>query len=167
MPTWKYSLKQTALTVYVILIIILLGYAVGYAAMGKVLVQAAFPLSIAVIGAFRLLNPKAESVAWAGLTAWLGMTYAHTGSMVEIAVFFLYVALGALGIFRSSWFLVFPWFAHIAWDFLPRTLPAMYHELPVACALYDGPIGLYLAWYSWRQRWQPFTPAQPPPPATL
>lgn len=161
MPPWKYSLKQTALTVYVVFIIIVLGYAVGYAAMGKVLVKTAFPLSLAVILAFAFLPRRVEAVAWASLTGWLGMTYAHTGGPVEIAVFFLYVALAGLGLFRSTWFLAIPWFAHIGWDYLPRTLPEMYHELPMACALFDGPIGLYLAWYSWKGRWRPFTPAQP------
>ena len=163
MPPWKYSLRQTALTVYVVFVIILLGYAVGYAAMGKVLVKTAFPLSGAVILAFAFLPRRAEAVAWASLTGWLGMTYAHTGGAVEIAVFFLYVALAALGLFRSSWFMAIPWFAHIAWDYLPRTLPEMYHELPMACALFDAPIGIYLAWFSWKRRWLLFAPAPATP----
>jgi hypothetical protein len=158
MNSWKFSVKQTAVTVYVFFLIILLGYAVGYAAQAQILVKIALPLAAGVILAVFFLGRTAELLAWAGLTVWLGMTYAHTGPPIEIAVFFAYVACAALGIFRSPWFLAIPWLAHIGWDFLPRMLPAMYHELPHACALFDGPLGLYLAWGAWKRRWQPITP---------
>ena len=158
MNSWKFSLKQTAVTVYIFVLIIALGYAVGLAAHSQMLVKIALPLSLAVILSVCWLGRTAELLAWAGLTTWLGMSYAHTGPPVEIAVFFAYVACAALGIFRSPWFLAIPWLAHIGWDFLPRTLPEMYHELPHACALFDGPIGLYLAWGAWKRRWQPVGP---------
>ncbi len=158
MNSWKFALKNTAVTVYVFFLIIALGYAVGYAAHEQVLVKIALPLGVGMILAVCWLGRIAELLAWAGLTVWLGMTYAHTGPPFEIAVFFLYIACAALGVFRSPWFLAIPWLAHIGWDYLPRTLPEMYHELPPACALFDGPVGLYLAWFSWKGRWRPFVP---------
>ncbi|AOS43516.1 hypothetical protein Verru16b_00561 [Lacunisphaera limnophila] len=166
MNSWKFSLKQTAVTVYIFFLIIALGYAVGFAAHGQMLVKIALPLGLAVILAVFWLGRTAELLAWAGLTTWLGMTYAHTGPPVEIAVFFGYVACAALGVFRSPWFLAIPWLAHIGWDFLPRSLPKMYEELPHACALFDGPIGLYLAWGAWRRRWPQLSPTPNPQPTT-
>jgi hypothetical protein len=162
MNSWSFSLKQAAVTVYIFAVIIGLGYAVGYAAHAQMLVKVALPLSLVVIASLCFLGRTAELLAWAGLTVWLGMTYAHTGPPVEIAVFFVYIACAALGVFRSPWFLAVPWFAHIGWDFVPRSLPEMFHELPHACALFDGPIGLYLAWGAWKKRWPVLGAAHPP-----
>jgi hypothetical protein len=158
MNSWRFSLKQSAITVYIVALIIALGYAVGFAAHAHVLAKIALPLAVALVLSVCWLGRTAELIAWAALTLWLGMTYAHTGPPIEIAVFFVYVACAGLGVFRSPWFLAVPWFAHIGWDFLPRTLPEMYRELPHACALFDGPVGLHLAWGAWRRRWSPLAP---------
>ena len=158
-PTWQQSLKPTAITLFIVFLITATGVGVGIAAQRGILVAAALPLSAVIIVAFRLLGPNAEQMAWAALTAWLGMTYAHTGGPIETVVFFVYVALGALGVFRSSWFLAFAWLGHIGWDFLPHQLPPAYGDLPMACMLFDGLIGVYLVWFSRAGRWKPLVPA--------
>lgn len=155
MAIWDRGTKLTAITVYIVFIITLLGMGVGHAAKHGVLIEAGLPLGAWVILAFRQLPATSEIAAWAAMTGWLGMTYAHTGGPIETVIFFIYVALAALGVYKSAWFLAFAWLAHIGWDHLPRELPGMFADLPLACALFDGPIGLYLAYYAWRQRWQP------------
>jgi hypothetical protein len=104
------------------------------------------------------MGAKAELVSWAAFTVGLlAGTYLTTGSPLEYLVFMVYIALAALGLFKSSYFLALAWLIHPVWDFVPRTLPANLHDLPLACALFDIPIGLYLLWGSWKKRWQPIS----------
>lgn len=147
-------MKPTLVTLYIVFCIVATGYGVGIAAHEEALVAAALPFALALILALRLAGPTAEQIGWAAFTGWLGMTYAHTGGPVEVGVFFLYTALGALGVFRSPWFLPIAWGAHVAWDFLPRELPDLYNQLPIACMLFDAPIAVYLAYGSWKGRFR-------------
>jgi hypothetical protein len=142
--------------------IVLTGYGVGMAAHADSLVSAALPFAALLIVALRVAGPRSELIGWAAFTGWLGMTYAHTGGPVEVVVFFVYVALGALGVFRSPWFLVIAWVVHIAWDLLPRTLPDHFASLPLACMIFDGLIAAYLGWNAWSGRFQPLAPAPQP-----
>ena len=155
-------LRPTLVTLYIVFWIVLTGYGVGMAAHADSLVWAALPFAALLIVALRVAGPKSEQIGWAAFTGWLGMTYAHTGGPVEVGVFFVYVALGALGVFRSPWFLVVAWAGHIAWDFLPRALPSEYASLPLACMIFDGLIALYLGWNAWSGRWQPLAPDTQP-----
>lgn len=148
-------LRPTVITLLIVFCVVITGYGVGAAAHAGVLLWSALPFAAALITALRLFGPDAEEIAWAAFTGWLGMTYAHTGGAVEVVVFFAYVALAALGIFRSSWFLGGAWAAHIAWDFVPRALPPHWEDLPTACMLFDGLIALYLLWGAQRRRWRP------------
>lgn len=63
------------------------------------------------------------------------------------------LTLALLGTFRSPWFLVVAWYAHIPWDFVPRELPEALLGLPLACLLFDGLIGTYLIWRIRSRRW--------------
>jgi hypothetical protein len=155
-------MRPTAVTLYVVLCIVLTGYGVGAAAHAGLLVQAAVPFAVVLIVALRLAGPTTEQIGWAAFTGWLGMTYAHTGGPVEVVVFFAYVALGALGVFWSPWTLGIAWLAHVAWDFLPRDLPGHYAALPQACALFDGPIALYMLACARSGRWRVLAPAASP-----
>jgi len=147
-------LRPTLITVYIVFCIVATGYGVGMAAHENALVAAALPFAAALIVALRLVGATAEQLGWAAFTGWLGMTYAHTGGPVEVGVFFVYTALGALGVFRSPWFLAIAWAIHIGWDFVPRELPSPYDRLPIACMLFDGPIAIYLAHCSWSGRFR-------------
>ncbi|MBP7689753.1 MAG: hypothetical protein KA765_17680, partial [Thermoflexales bacterium] len=57
--------------------------------------------------------------------------------------------------FKSPYFLALAWLFHPVWDFVPRDLPPQLLDLPLACLLYDIPIGLYLLWGARRNRWTP------------
>ena len=150
-------MKNTALTVYIVFLIIASGFGVGAATQSGVLIQAAVPFSFALIVVIYFMNPKAELISWAAFTVGLlAGTYLQTGSPIEYLMFVVYVILSALGIFKSPYFLALAWLFHPVWDAVPRDLPAQMQDLPLACAFFDTPIGLYLLWGSWKQRWLPF-----------
>lgn len=79
--------------------------------------------------------------------------------VLDALVFFVYVAVAALGVFRSPFFLVGAWLAFIPWNFAPHKVPPMYAALPVACALFCIPVALYLVWGAREKRWTPLRPA--------
>ena len=150
-------MKNTALTVYIVFLIIAAGFGVGAATQAGVLIQAAVPFALALILIMRFMGVKPELIAWAAFTVGLlGGTYLQTGEPIEYIMFFVYILLSALGILKSPYFLALAWLFHPVWDFIPRDLPQQLHDLPLACALFDTPIGLYLFWGAWKKRWVPF-----------
>ncbi len=149
-------MKLTAVTVYIVFLVFVTGLGVSYATDNGILIKAAVPMALVLIIALRVLGPNKEQIGWAVFTGWLGMTYLQTGGPIEVLAFFACVTLGALGIFRSSYFLVVAWFGHIAWDYIPRELPEKLQDLPMGCTLFDGLIGLYLLWGTATKRWIPF-----------
>lgn len=150
-------MKNTLLTVYVVFLIIAAGFGVGAATQAGILIQAAVPFAIALIVIMYSMGSKTELISWAAFTVGLlAGTYLQTGSPVEYLMFFIYIVLSALGIFKSPYFLAAAWLFHPFWDALPRDLPAQMQDLPLACAFFDTPIGLYLLWGSWKKRWIPF-----------
>lgn len=54
------------------------------------------------------------------ITAWMGMTYAHSGAWFEILVFVCIMLVGILGYLTSPWWFVAAWGFHLLWNFLPR-----------------------------------------------
>lgn len=148
----------TSATLYIVFWVVLTGYAVGAAAHAGSLIVAAFPFAAILIAALRITGQTTEQIGWAVFTGWLGMTYAHTGGPLEVAVFFVYVALAAHGTFSSPWALGIAWVAHVAWDFVPRDLAGPYADLPYACALLDAPIGIYMLGCAATGRWRALTP---------
>lgn len=151
-------MKNIALTIYIVFLIIAAGFGVGAATQAGILISAAVPFALALILIMYFMGVKPELISWAAFTVGLlAGTYLSTGSPIEYLMFFFYIVLSALGIFKSPYFLALAWLLHPVWDFVPRTLPAQLHDLPLACALFDTPIGLYLLWGSWKKRWQPFS----------
>ena len=146
-------MKTIASTVYILFLIMLTGSAVGAAAKAGYLIPAAVPFALVLILILRFMNPKLQRIAWAAFTVWLGSTYVQLGNLIEYGLFFAYIALALLGIFKSPYFLVAAWLLHPVWDFIPRELPELYVDLPMACILFDIPIGLYLLWASRIKRW--------------
>ncbi len=142
---------------YIVLVLYAASAAVGAASRAGMLIPVALPLAAALILAVRWLKPPAELAAWAVFTSLLlGGTYLSTGSPLETGALVIYFGLTALGLFRSPYFLTLAWLIHPLWDFLPRDLPAQLVDLPMACLLYDIPIGLYLLWGARQRRWLPF-----------
>ena len=152
-------MSPTIATLYIVFWVVAAGYGVGLVAHAGTLIEAAAPFAAVLIAALRITGPVGEHIGWAAFTGWLGMTYAHTGRPLEVAVFFAYVVLAAQGTFRAPWLLGVAWLAHVAWDFVPRDLPDAYTALPRACALFDAPIGIYLLVCAASGRWRALTPS--------
>lgn len=150
------TIKNTLKTVYIVFLHIIAGFAITAAANDKLLITAAVPFAIALILALRFLGLKPELIAWAAFTGWLGSTYLTTGNPIEYGLFLVYIVLAGLGVFKSPYFIAIAWLIHPIWDFVPRELPELLHDLPVACILFDIPIGLYLLWGARTRRWATF-----------
>lgn len=151
-----YSLRNSGATIYVILLLILAGFGVTAAANSATLILAALPFALILILGLRLIGAKGEQLAWALFTVWLGSTYLQTNNPLEYGLLLLYVVLAVLGIFNSSYLLAAAWLFHPVWDFLPRDLPPQLVDLPMACILFDIPIGLYLLWGTRTGRFRSF-----------
>ena len=146
--------QRIARGVAVVGLVLAASFGVGAATTAGLLVQAAFPFALVLIAVLHVLGGRAEIVAWAALTVvLLAGTYLRTGHPIEYAVGVAYLALAALGGFRSPAFLALAWLIHPLWDAVPRDLPAPLQDLPLACALFDTPIGLYLLWGVWKRHW--------------
>ena len=100
------TMKTIASTVYILFLIMLTGSAIGAAAKAGYLIPAAVPFSLVLILILRLMNPKLERIAWAAFTVWLGSTYVQLGNPIEYGLFFAYIALALLGVFKSPYFLM-------------------------------------------------------------
>lgn len=141
------------IAVLVVVMTLLFDWAAGQG----LLIAAAAPLVIVPILSLCFLRPKEELMGWSVLTMWLSLTYLATEIDMslarELTAFIVIVVLAILGYLRSSWILAAVWFLHIAWDFIPRELPEHLHDLPVACIIFDGLIGAYIAWRSYQGRW--------------
>ena len=160
----RQRLGPTLVTLYIAFWVAVAGIAVDAGAHAGILLQAAVPFALALIAVLRIAGPTIEQIAWAVFTAWLGITYAHTGGAVEVLAFFVCLTLAAMGVFVTPWALGVAWLLHIAWDLVPRDLPAHYASLPPACALFDGTLAAYLLWCAKSGRWRVLTPgaeAQP------
>lgn len=144
--------RNGAAAVWIVLLVWLTSSVVGFAASQGWLIPAALPLPLIPIIGLRLLRPGAERAGWAVFTLWLGATYAGIGTPAELSVFAVIAALSLAGYLVSPWFFVAAWFGHIAWDLAPRELPDRLHDLPAACMIFDGIIGLWLGWLA-RSRW--------------
>ncbi len=149
-------LKNTALTIAITLLTIVVSFAVSAAAQAQVLIPAGFPFALVLILVLHLMGRKARLIGFAVFTVWLGSTYLQTGSSLEIVMLLIYIALAAAGLFISPYALVIAWLFHPVWDFLPRDLPPLMTDLPLACVLFDIPIGLYLIWATRSGRLQRF-----------
>ena len=150
-------LKNSAKTLYVVIVIASFSYAIIAAAQAGAFLWLAVPLALLLIVALYFLGSKPELLAWAAVTGWVGMTYAHTGGMSEALLFFAFVALSALGTFRSPWFLALAWLLFIPWNFVPHNLPESFTNFSLAYSLFNLTVALYLAWGARGKRWLPFT----------
>lgn len=147
------SLKPAFKTAYVVLLVVLAGFGIGYAMKANLLIACAFPFSLAVIASLYFLGKRAEMLAWVGFTVWLGNTYLMTNQPIEYLTLTVYLLLATLDMLVSPYYLALAWLVHPLWDFFPRVLPANQADLPMACILFDVPIGLYMLWAIRRKEW--------------
>ena len=118
---------------------------------GGVAVLVALPLAVAVIAALARLSRPAQPAAWALVTGWVGMTYAHSGAALEIALFLVIVVLAVLGVVGSQAYLALAWGLHALWNLAPHAHAAtsgsfMSHwtHSPWAGVVFEGTVALYL-----------------------
>ena len=151
------TLRKIYVGVGIAVLVVVLTLVFNWTAEQGFLIAAAAPLAIIPILSLGFLRPKEELIGWSVLTLWLSLTYLATEIDMsltrEVTAFAVIVVLAVLGYLRSSWILAAVWFLHIAWDFIPRELPDYLTDLPLACIIFDGLIGLYIAWRSYNGRW--------------
>lgn len=150
------ALKNTLVAQYIVIVHVVVTMAIAYATQQNGLIPAAFPFALTLILMLFFMPEKAELIAWSTLTLWLGSTYSSTGATAEIILFLGYGILAVLGLFKSPMFLAIAWLFHPLWDMLPRELPDHLLDLPMACLLFDTPIGIYLLWGTLKRRWSVF-----------
>jgi len=150
-------LRKLFVGVGIAILVVVMTLVFSWTAEQGLLIAAAAPLVAIPILSLCFLKPKEELIGWSVLTLWLSLTYLATEidmSLVrELTAFIVIVILAVLGYLRSSWILAAVWFLHIAWDFIPRELPDHLHDLPIACIIFDGLIGAYIAWRTYQGRW--------------
>ncbi|MCG8414420.1 MAG: hypothetical protein MI746_09405 [Pseudomonadales bacterium] len=109
------------------------------------IIGAPFMVLLPILG-LMMLKPKEELLGWSLFTIWLSITYLSSGVVIEYLASLLIVSLAIIGGLFVPTILPFVWIAHIFWDFVPRDLPLVLQDLPVACLIFDGIIGVYLFW---------------------
>ncbi len=133
-------------TAYGALVTIGFSYLIGFATQADLLLVAAAPLGLLVVGLLAWLPPRAQLLSWAALTAWLLSAVYLGTSEIEYLMLGLVFLAAIAGVFWSPWFIAAIWFIHPLWDLIPRDLPEHQHDLPLACLIYDLIIAVYLAW---------------------
>ena len=104
--------------------------AVGYFAADKLSVWYSAGVAFALIAATLWLPKDGQRAFWVVFTVWTGMSFAHSGEPLELAVFALMIALAVFGQTSSTYFWAIAWAFHAAWNFIPRA-----HEMSAASAL--------------------------------
>jgi hypothetical protein len=160
--------KRTIAVLGYVIVLALAATAVGQVAIQTgTLIPAAIPMAVISIAGLHFLRPDEELAGWVVFTAALagaylvfpaalGETHLDGVAPFEFAGALGIVTLAGLGAWRWPWILAATWFGHILWDFVPRELPELMLDVPMACILYDGLIGFYLAWGVVRGRWRSF-----------
>lgn len=140
------DIVTTLHTVYAGVIAVGISYLIGFATQMEMLLVAALPLGALLVISLAWLPPRAQLFAWAATTAWLLSSVYLGVSEIEwvmlVVVFFAAIA----GSLWNPWFIAAIWFIHPLWDLIPRELPDLQHDLPLACLIYDLVVAVYLAW---------------------
>ncbi|SJN10465.1 hypothetical protein FM113_09190 [Leucobacter sp. 7(1)] len=150
--SWRQGLRRTGIAVWVGVLLLVQVVLVWFGSGQGWLTLAAAAAGLAVVAGLFWLRPQAQSLAWVAITAWMGMTYAHSGAWFEILVFMGIMLVGMLGYLTSPWWFVVAWGFHLLWNFLPRETDhhaahaTMGHLgiSPAASATYDVIIFAYL-----------------------
>ena len=145
-------MRAALVTVWVLTLVVLATALIEVAAPADLLILIAVPLVLLPIVGLMFLRPREELAGWTVFTIWLGSTYLQLGAG-ELVGFGVVAVCALVGFLREPRILPAVWIAHIAWDFVPRGLPAELADLPTACILFDGLIGVYLIWRCTSGRW--------------
>ena len=153
------GLGRTTAALIMLAVIITQILVVGTVSMESYSIWVAAPVALALILSTLWLPREGQKIYWAVLTAWTGMTFAHSGEALEIAIFGLMGLLAVLGFRKSPFIWAGAWAFHALWHFLPRehisheTALLMGHwMIPVAGAVFELSIAAYLFWFALQEK---------------
>jgi hypothetical protein len=153
------GLGRTTAALIMLAVIITQIVVVGTVSMESYSTWVAAPVALALILSTLWLPREGQKIFWAVLTAWTGMTFAHSGEALEIAIFGLMGLVAVLGFRKSPFIWAGAWAFHALWHFLPRehisheTALLMGHwMIPVAGAVFELSIAAYLFWFALQEK---------------
>jgi len=163
-------LKRIATAVYILALICFFAIGLIEAENNQMLISFAFPAALVLLLAARAFGPKAELASWSVFTVLLGSVYvllvtAWAGifpiekiTIVEVIAFMACFSFGLLGAFKSPYFLAFAWLFYPVLAFFHPKLPFdVLKDFAAACVLFGLPIGLYILWFAYKNRWIVFS----------
>ena len=163
-------LKRIATAVYILVLICVFAFGLLNAVNNQTLIPFAFPAALVLLLAARAFGPKAELASWSVFTVLLGSAYvllvtAWAGifpiekiTIVEVIALIACFGFGLLGAFKSPYFLAFAWLFYPVLAFFHPKLPFdVLEDFAAACVLFGLPIGLYIFWFAYKNRWTVFS----------
>ena len=163
-------LKRIATAVYILALICFFAFGLIEAENNQMLIPFAFPAALVLLLAARAFGPKVELASWSVLTVLLGSVYVlltiswagvfliDNYTIVEVIAFMVCFGFGLLGAFKSPYFLAFAWLFYPVLAFFHPKLPFdVLRDFAAACVLFGLPIGLYLFWFAYKNRWTVFS----------
>ena len=121
-------------------------YLIGLATQLGILLIAAIPLGVLLVALLCWLPSRAQLLSWSAITVWLLSTVYLGSSDLEYVMLVVVLIAAIAGALWSPWFLAAIWFIHPLWDLIPRELPEIQQDLPLACLMYDLVVAFYLLW---------------------
>jgi hypothetical protein len=145
-PTWRTAWQAIGQATGVMALIGAQVATVSWGLSANLLLTLAAPTAVLMLVGLWFLPERPRIIALAMLTAWAGMTFAHSGHPLEIAIFFITMGVAYLGAQRDPAYFVVAWGFHTVWSLLPLPWHAMHGfgmghmTLPAASAVYNGVI---------------------------
>jgi hypothetical protein len=153
------GLGRTTAALIMLAVIITQIVVVGTVSMESYSTWVAAPVAVALILSTLWLPREGQKIFWAVLTAWTGMTFAHSGEALEIAIFGLMGLVAVLGFRKSPYIWAGAWAFHALWHFLPRehisheaALLMGHWMITVAGAVFELSIAAYLFWFALQEK---------------
>jgi hypothetical protein len=149
-PNWNEATRNIGYALFVILILTIQVGTIYLGLSSDYLTLLAAPIGLIIVALLYWLPTRVHHIALALLTAWMGMTFAHSGHLLEIAIFFVIILLSYLGVVRNSRYFILAWGFHAIWSFVPVPWHMMHHfgmghmTISTASCIYDFVILAYL-----------------------
>jgi hypothetical protein len=146
--------SRILVSAYVLIVIAIEITVVGMVSMEGYSQIAAVIVSISLIAALLWLPIDVQRIFWMAFTIWTGMTFAHSGELLEILVFFAMIALAIAGFRVNAFYWVIAWTLHAVWNLVPRdhvmsSSSLMGHWMdPMAGYTFEIIIALYLVLFT-------------------
>ena len=132
---------------------------VAMISMDEVSIWLAVPVAGALVASTLWLPLEGKRVFWLVFTMWTGMTFSHSGELLEIAIFGAMIVLAVLGYRVSMNYWVIAWTFHALWHLVPRaemshgaSMMMGHWMVPAAGFAFEIAIAGYLAWLAYTQR---------------